>query len=172
MRRSCCTRTASHSAIVASYLAACSSSSSAPTCDATRAPCPAACTYAPGGGLLSCDFAIPSELFDPDYFYCHVEPDFIVANKCGPGDPSRATRPAVPFSEPPSAGCSCWIIRLWTARGVTSRSIPPLWAPERRRTPTCSRVEIEFSRTYKTAPLFLEAQCRRTRVPSACRLYP
>jgi hypothetical protein len=34
------------------------------------------------------DFVIPPETFDPDYFYCDVEPQFIVAKKCGPGEPS------------------------------------------------------------------------------------
>jgi hypothetical protein len=34
------------------------------------------------------DFVIPPETFDPNYFYCHVEPQFIVAKKCGPGEPS------------------------------------------------------------------------------------
>ncbi|MBV9945984.1 MAG: hypothetical protein JOZ69_03960 [Myxococcales bacterium] len=27
--------------------------------------------------------------FDQDYFYCHVEPEFIFANRCGPGDSSK-----------------------------------------------------------------------------------
>jgi len=28
------------------------------------------------------------EVFDADYYFCHVEPDFIFAKKCGPGQPS------------------------------------------------------------------------------------
>jgi hypothetical protein len=39
----------------------------------------------------------PSEsAFDADYFYCHVEPEFIFAKKCGPGDPGQ---------NDPSNGC-------------------------------------------------------------------
>jgi hypothetical protein len=32
------------------------------------------------------NFVVPNSTFDPDYFYCHVEPQFIFAYKCGPGD--------------------------------------------------------------------------------------
>jgi hypothetical protein len=35
------------------------------------------------------DFVVPNYTFDADYFYCHVEPQFIFAYKCGPGDPSK-----------------------------------------------------------------------------------
>lgn len=35
------------------------------------------------------NFSIADVSFDADYFYCHVEPEFIVAKKCGPGDPSK-----------------------------------------------------------------------------------
>lgn len=35
------------------------------------------------------NFVVPNTTFDPDYFYCHVEPQYIVAYKCGPGDPSK-----------------------------------------------------------------------------------
>ena len=40
----------------------------------------------PGSNLV-----VPPTSFDPDYFYCHVEPQFIfgAAYKCGPGDPSK-----------------------------------------------------------------------------------
>jgi hypothetical protein len=31
--------------------------------------------------------------FDADYFYCHVEPEFIFAKHCGPGDPSMGDPP-------------------------------------------------------------------------------
>jgi hypothetical protein len=34
------------------------------------------------------NFVVPNATFDPDYFYCHVEPQFIFAYKCGPGQPS------------------------------------------------------------------------------------
>lgn len=31
--------------------------------------------------------------FDEDYFYCHVEPEFIAAKRCGPGDPAKGDPP-------------------------------------------------------------------------------
>jgi hypothetical protein len=38
-------------------------------------------------------FVIADTSFDADYFYCHVEPELIVANRCGPGDPSKGDSP-------------------------------------------------------------------------------
>jgi hypothetical protein len=34
------------------------------------------------------NFSVADTSFDADYFYCHVEPDFIFAKRCGPGDPT------------------------------------------------------------------------------------
>jgi hypothetical protein len=46
----------------------------------------------PALGCTSIDpgpnFVVPEEVFDPDYFYCHVEPELIFAKKCGPGESS------------------------------------------------------------------------------------
>jgi hypothetical protein len=39
------------------------------------------------------NFRAPSAAFDPDYFYCHVEPEFLVAKNCGPGDTSKGDPP-------------------------------------------------------------------------------
>jgi hypothetical protein len=30
--------------------------------------------------------SIDEETFDPDYFFCHVEPELLFAKKCGPGE--------------------------------------------------------------------------------------
>jgi hypothetical protein len=46
---------------------------------------PAACTTVEPGE----NFSPPNTVFDADYFYCHVEPEYIFAKKCGPGDPSK-----------------------------------------------------------------------------------
>ena len=35
------------------------------------------------------NFVVPQTVFDADYFYCHVEPEFIFAYSCGSGDPSK-----------------------------------------------------------------------------------
>jgi hypothetical protein len=39
------------------------------------------------------NFVVPETSFDPDYFYCHVEPELIVGRRCGPGDPSQGDAP-------------------------------------------------------------------------------
>jgi hypothetical protein len=33
------------------------------------------------------NFVVADETFDPDFFFCHVEPEVLFAKKCGPGDP-------------------------------------------------------------------------------------
>jgi hypothetical protein len=33
-------------------------------------------------------FRIADTSFDADYFFCHVEPELLVAKRCGPGDPA------------------------------------------------------------------------------------
>jgi hypothetical protein len=33
------------------------------------------------------NFVVPDETFDADFFFCHVEPEVLVAKKCGPGEP-------------------------------------------------------------------------------------
>ncbi len=47
------------------------------------ASCMVACTSVDPGP----NFVVPNSTFDPDYFYCHVEPQYIMGAKyqCGPG---------------------------------------------------------------------------------------
>jgi hypothetical protein len=33
-------------------------------------------------------FVVPDEQFDADFFFCRVEPELLVAKRCGPGDPA------------------------------------------------------------------------------------
>jgi len=33
------------------------------------------------------NFVVPDEQFDADFFFCRVEPELLVAKKCGPGEP-------------------------------------------------------------------------------------
>lgn len=47
------------------------------------------------GPLVGCttidpgnSYSLANDTFDSDYFYCHVEPEFIFQQNCGPGDPS------------------------------------------------------------------------------------
>lgn len=34
------------------------------------------------------NFVVPDEQFAADFFFCRVEPELLVAKKCGPGDPA------------------------------------------------------------------------------------
>ena len=63
----------------------------------TRRAASAAGLVASLAGCTSVDpgpnFVVPNQTFDADYFYCHVEPQFIMAYKCGPGDPGKGDNP-------------------------------------------------------------------------------
>jgi len=38
------------------------------------------------------NFVIPDEQFDADFFFCHVEPELLIAKNCGPGDPAAGDK--------------------------------------------------------------------------------
>jgi hypothetical protein len=38
------------------------------------------------------NFVVPNETFEADFFFCKVEPEFLVAKKCGSGDPAQGDR--------------------------------------------------------------------------------
>ncbi len=48
----------------------------------------AACTTVDPGP----NYVVPNETFDADYFFCHVEPELLVAKRCGPGDPAQGDK--------------------------------------------------------------------------------
>ncbi len=103
------------------------------------------------------NFVVPDETFDPDYFYCHVEPEFIVGLKCGPGDPSKG--------DPPNAsGCHF----SSAVSGMALRMHPPvpcgggdhpldptLTATGSAAQSNFENVSFEMSRDYVTAPLYV-----------------
>lgn len=45
---------------------------------------------------LGPNFVVPDEQFDADFFFCRIEPELLIAKKCGPGDPAAGD---------PSNGC-------------------------------------------------------------------
>jgi hypothetical protein len=47
--------------------------------------------FAPGCSTVDpgTNFVIADQTFDADYFFCHVEPEVLVAKKCGSGDPAQ-----------------------------------------------------------------------------------
>jgi hypothetical protein len=156
-------------AIVASHLAACSSSSSPAICDATRAPCPV-CTYSlspDGGRVLGCDFPIPAETFDPDYFYCHVEPGFLVAYKCGPGDPSKGDAPGGCHFGPTVSGMVLHDHPPVDCQGGDKPLDPSLVADGTPANSNLEVVTLEFTHNYKTAPLFVRPSATSASHPRA-----
>jgi len=38
------------------------------------------------------NFVIDTDTFDADYFFCHVEPEYLFAKKCGSGDPAAGDK--------------------------------------------------------------------------------
>jgi hypothetical protein len=110
------------------------------------------CTSIDPGG----DFTPPITAFDPDYFYCHVEPGFIFANKCGPGDPSKGDA---------ANGCH---FNASVVTGMALRDHPPVncgggdhpvdQTQVGTGGPAQSNFEaasLEMSRQYTTAPIFV-----------------
>lgn len=103
------------------------------------------------------NFVVPDETFDPDYFFCHVEPQLIAAYKCGPGDPSKG--------DPPNSG-GCHFSSA--VSGMALRDHPPVdcgggdhpTQPGQTAAGTAAQsnlesVSIEMSRDYLTAPVFV-----------------
>jgi hypothetical protein len=115
------------------------------------------------GPLLGCtsidpgpNFVVPDETFDADYFYCHVEPQFIFANKCGPGDPSKGD-PANGCHFNPSA-VSGMALTDHPAVNCGGGDVPVDSTQTGSGSPAQGNLEavsIEMSLDYMTAPLFV-----------------
>ena len=97
------------------------------------------------------NFTITDEQFDADYYYCHIEPELIVAKKCGPGDPLKgdtschysASVSGMPLLDHPLVDCGGGdhpLNRTQTAGAAAS---------------DLQNVSFEMSREYLTAPLFV-----------------
>jgi hypothetical protein len=96
------------------------------------------------------DFVVPPELFDADYYYCHVEPDFIYAKKCGPGEASD--NGSCHFSSSVS-GMSLVDHPLIDCGGGDHPLDPGSTAGAAQG--DFQQVSFEMSHDYMTAPLFL-----------------
>ncbi len=96
------------------------------------------------------DFVVPEEVFDADYYYCHVEPQFIVAKKCGPGGPSdngnchfSASVTGMALVDHPAIDC-----------GGGDHPLDPTQTAGAAQG-DLQVVSFEMSRVYTTAPLFV-----------------
>jgi hypothetical protein len=102
------------------------------------------------------DFTAPISAFDPDYFYCHVEPEYLVAKKCGPGDPSKGDA---------ANGCH---FNPSVVTGMALRDHPPVDCGGGDHPVNQTQIgtggaaqsnfelaSLEMSRQYTTAPIFV-----------------
>ena len=114
-------------------------------------PCVDACTTIDPGP----NFVVPDEVFDADFYYCHVEPNLIIAYKCGPGDPSKGDPPnschfssavsGMELLDHPAIDCGGGDVPLDpTQVGTGSPAETDL-----------DSVSLEMSRDYTNAPLYI-----------------
>jgi hypothetical protein len=96
------------------------------------------------------NFVVPEEVFDADYYYCHVEPQFIFAKKCGPGDASdngschfssSVSGMALINHAPIDCGGGDHPLDTTQTAGAAQSDF--------------QQVSLEMSREYTTAPLFV-----------------
>jgi hypothetical protein len=126
------------------------------------APMPATMTLATfllgtlllGSGCTSIDpgpnFVDSVDVFDADYFYCHIEPEFIFAKKCGPGEASdngschySSSVSGMSLIEHPLIDC-----------GGGDHPLDPADTAGPAQN-DFQNVSFEMSRDYMTAPLFV-----------------
>jgi hypothetical protein len=96
------------------------------------------------------DFVVPEEVFDANYYFCHVEPNFIIAKKCGPGQPSdngschySSSVSGMALLPHPAIDCGGGDTPLdMTQTAGAAES-------------DFEQVSLEMSRDYTTAPLFV-----------------
>ena len=101
------------------------------------------------------NFSAADKSFDADYFYCHVEPEFIVAKRCGPGDPAKGDSNSCHFtpsavsgmalSDNPAVDCGGGdhpVDRTQIGTGSSAQG-------------NLEAVSLEMSKDYTTAPLFV-----------------
>jgi hypothetical protein len=114
------------------------------------------------------DFVISEVVFDPNYFYCHVEPGLIFAFSCGSGDPSKGD---------PSNGChfnssavSGMALLNHPAIDCGGGNIPVDLTQVGTGSPAqsnLSAVSLEMSKTYAMAPLFTRPSSFMGQPPAA-----
>ena len=101
------------------------------------------------------NFVVPDEQFDADFFFCRIEPELLVAKKCGPGDPGAGDQ---------ANGCH---FNSSAVSGMALTNHAPVDCVDGRPTnrtqvgagsgaqSNLQSVSLEMSRDYLTAPLYL-----------------
>lgn len=96
------------------------------------------------------DFVIPQEVFDANDYFCHVEPQLIVAKKCGPGEASD--NGSCHFSS--SVSGMALIDHAAIDCGGGDVPLDPTSTAGAAQSDFLA-VSFEMSRDYMTAPLFV-----------------
>ena len=98
---------------------------------------------------------IPDEQFDADYFFCRVEPELLVAKKCGPGEPgdnnschfnASAVGGRMALAQHTRVDCDPMTNRPTNRAQIGAGSAPQA---------NLQAASLVMSRDYQTAPLFL-----------------
>jgi hypothetical protein len=96
------------------------------------------------------NFVVSEDVFDADYFYCHVEPDFITQKKCGPGEASdngschfSSSVSGMALLDHPAIDCGGGDHPLDVTQTAGAAQSD------------YQAVSLEMSRDYMTAPLFV-----------------
>ncbi len=100
-------------------------------------------------------FVVPDEQFDADFFFCRIEPELLVAKRCGPGDPALGDK-ASGCHFNPSAVSGMAIanhapVDCTSGRPVNRAQIGSGGAAQGN----LQAVSLVMSRDVATAPLFL-----------------
>jgi hypothetical protein len=101
------------------------------------------------------DFVVPQTVFDANYFFCEIEPNFIFANSCGSGDGSKGDKPngchfnpsavsGMALIDHPPVPCNGDIVSDQSQVGTGSPAESNLQA-----------VSLEMSKDYTTAALYV-----------------
>jgi|SRR5580692_8966341 hypothetical protein len=112
-------------------------------------PCVDACTTIDPGS----NFVVPDEVFDANYYYCHVEPQLIIMYKCGPGDPAFDQPNSCHFSSAVS-GMELLDHPAIDCGGGDTPLDPTQVGTGSPAETDLESVSLEMSRDYTSAPLY------------------
>jgi hypothetical protein len=102
------------------------------------------------------NFVVSEEVFNEDYFYCHVEPELIFAKRCGSGDPAAGD--AASGCHFNSSAVSGMALRDHEPIDCGGGDIPVNRARVGSGSPAqvnFQSVSLEMSRDYLTAPVLI-----------------
>lgn len=101
------------------------------------------------------NFVVPDEQFDADLFFCRVEPELLVAKKCGPGDPGAGDASnGCHFNSSAVSGMALSNhapVDCVDGHPVNRAQVGAGSGPQGN----LQSVSLEMSRDYLTAPLFV-----------------